>query len=294
MEHRIWNIFKAVFLFSLSSSFRTDIFYIQRIFHINEMRSITLFGNVYFALSARHVTNGIPVCTQTDLHWSGHLEVGVVLKRAAVDTPLRNLEQENFPTTSAMSSIPFLEEANSLLGRTECSTLRLGCRESGASTSPMADTRKQKMRGSEDAALGGSDEKGMDEAPLRWKRKQWQRGSDICLARCEPREGGRATTPANTHAGARTHAPARPSHDGNVSSVMMSHHLESDARPPDYSLLSYHLDKLSTLSTTFLRDKNNNLKLYSLECRTFYFHAFHGVCFHFLAWRKCCSGKVHG
>lgn len=42
-----------------------------------------------------------------------------------------------FLTTSAMSSMPFLEVANSLLGRMESKTVWRGRLESGASMSPM-------------------------------------------------------------------------------------------------------------------------------------------------------------
>lgn len=45
-------------------------------------------------------------------------------------------------TTSATSSMPFLEVANSLLGRMERRTVRRGWLGSGASTSPMAEERR--------------------------------------------------------------------------------------------------------------------------------------------------------
>lgn len=51
-----------------------------------------------------------------------------------------------FLTTSAISSIPFLEEANSLLGRTESRTVWRGRVESGASMSPIVEKRFPKLQ----------------------------------------------------------------------------------------------------------------------------------------------------
>lgn len=63
----------------------------------------------------------------------------------------------SFLTTSAMSSMPFLEVANSLLGRTESRTLWRGRSESDASMSPMVpeERRCRRSSGFNSAAGGG-------------------------------------------------------------------------------------------------------------------------------------------
>lgn len=61
---------------------------------------------------------------------------GTVTKAAAVDAAKHTNDTKD-RATSAISSIPFLEEANSLLGRTESKILGRGWLELGASMSPM-------------------------------------------------------------------------------------------------------------------------------------------------------------
>lgn len=90
-------------------------------------------------------------------------------------------EAEPFLTTSARSSAPFLEEANSLLGRTERRTDWCGPFGPGASMSPIWSKKfphlelpeaPSSRRRVKERVEGRTRRRRIDEAFRRWKRKQ--------------------------------------------------------------------------------------------------------------------------
>lgn len=120
----------------------------------------------------------------------------------------------SFLTTSAISSEPFREVANSLVGRIESRTDWRGRFESGSSMSPMVGEKKKKKKRSELSSKlqtspkpsvtdpeqkNKTKKKNGDvwrrESSRRWKRKQWQRGNTArapkertsAFSRCEMR-----------------------------------------------------------------------------------------------------------
>lgn len=130
--------------------------------------------NQHSAVSAKTARNYPQLCAfgETTVHWRSDLLAWLI---------------GSFLTTSAISSIPFLDVTNSLLGRMDFRTAWGGRFELGASMSPIVMKRKTllELRAAQTTSTAAilvqnkhthtlKWDMRRREASLRWKRKQWQ------------------------------------------------------------------------------------------------------------------------
>lgn len=151
--------------------------------------------NQHSAVSAKTARNYPQLCAfgETTVHWRSDLLAWLI---------------GSFLTTSAISSIPFLDVTNSLLGRMDFRTAWGGRFELGASMSPIVMKRKTllELRAAQTTSTAAilvqnkhththtlKWDMRRREASLRWKRKQWQ--ARKCSASARKKEAQHLLSP---------------------------------------------------------------------------------------------------